>query len=150
MESPGTGLVKPGGILWELLMSSTACLKEQNLNQAVGFRLHHWRSSFCWYLGAASLAYFADGRCSVPLAAWLFPAFMLRFVRLQRPLAGLAITYGTLVVARWFAFRGTVPLPGMLYFLFAFISISLVRQSSHGFSAAYDCNGRSLAEMGAF
>jgi hypothetical protein len=47
---------------------------------------------------------------------------MLRFVRLQRPLAGLVITYGTIVVARWFAFRGIVPLLGILYMLFAFIS----------------------------
>jgi apolipoprotein N-acyltransferase len=114
--------VKPDGILSEWLISTTALLDQQDLNQANGIRSFPWRSSFGWYLSAACLAYFADGRCSVPLAAWLFPAFMLRFVRLQRPLAGLAITYGTLVVTRWFAFRGMVPLPGILYLLFAFIS----------------------------
>jgi hypothetical protein len=47
---------------------------------------------------------------------------MLRFVRLQRPLTGLAITYGTLVVTRWFAFRGMVPLPRILCFIFALVS----------------------------
>jgi hypothetical protein len=47
---------------------------------------------------------------------------MLRFVRLQRPLTGLAITYGTLVVTRWFAFRWMVPLPRILYFIFALVS----------------------------
>jgi len=114
--------MKPRGTLWELLMSTTASLNDRNLNRANGLRLFRWHPSFGWCLGAVCLAYFADGRSSVPLAAWLFPAFMLRFVRLQRPLTGLAITYGTLVVTRWFAFRGMVPLPGILYFIFALVS----------------------------
>jgi apolipoprotein N-acyltransferase len=114
--------MKPRGALWELLMSSTLSLNDRNVNQANGLSWFRWHPSFGWYLGAACLAYFADGRSSIPLAAWLFPAFMLRFVRLQRPLTGLAITYGTLVVTRWFAFRGMVPLPGILYFIFALVS----------------------------
>lgn len=114
--------MKPGGILSEVFISSTTHLDQRYLNQLSRVSLFRWRSSFGWYLGAACLAYFADGRCSVPLAAWLFPGFMLRFVRLQRPLAGLVITYGTLLVSRWFAFRGMVPLPGILFLLFALIS----------------------------
>jgi hypothetical protein len=39
---------------------------------------------------------------------------MLRLVRLQRPLAGLAVNYGALVAARSFNFRKMVPKPEIL------------------------------------
>ena len=59
--------MKPRGTLWELLMSTTASLNDRNLNRANGLRLFRWHPTFGWYLGAVCLAYFADGRSSVPL-----------------------------------------------------------------------------------
>ena len=64
----------------------------------------------------------ADGRNTIALAAWLAPACLLRFVRRERALPGLAIAYVALVVTRGIAFRGMVPIPGVFYYIFAVIS----------------------------
>jgi len=44
------------------------------------------RLSYLWLAVAAALFLFAAGRWAIPLAAWLAPLFLLRFVRTQRPL----------------------------------------------------------------
>lgn len=64
----------------------------------------------------------ADGRNTIALAAWLAPACLLRFVRKEDALRGLAIAYVVLVITRGVAFRGMVPIPGVFYYIFAVIS----------------------------
>jgi len=64
----------------------------------------------------------ADGRNTIALAAWLAPACLLRFVRKERVLPGLAIAYVVLVITRGIAFRGMAPIPGVFYYIFAVIS----------------------------
>jgi len=64
----------------------------------------------------------ADGRDTIALAAWLAPACLLRFVRKERALPGLAIAYVALVIGRGIAFRGMVPIPGVFYYIFAVVS----------------------------
>jgi apolipoprotein N-acyltransferase len=51
------------------------------------------RLSYLWLMIAAALFLFVYGRWSVPLAAWLAPLFLLRFVRTQRPLTGFLIAW---------------------------------------------------------
>jgi apolipoprotein N-acyltransferase len=71
---------------------------------------------------AAALLPVANGVNSVPLAAWLAPVFLLRFVRTSPRRAGLPITYALLMAAFAFQFRGMVPIPGVAYFIFLAIS----------------------------
>ncbi len=56
------------------------------------------------------------------LAAWLAPACLLRFVRTEHALRGLAIAYVCLIVTHSIAFRGMIPIPGAFYYIFALIS----------------------------
>jgi apolipoprotein N-acyltransferase len=74
--------------------------------------------SWIWLAIAAILLLFSNGANSVPLAAWLAPVFMLRFVRTQRFRVGLPVAYVLLIAAFAFQFRGMVPIPGVAYYIF--------------------------------
>jgi len=79
---------------------------------------HSWLSLLC----AAALLLFADGRNTIPLAAWLAPALLLRFVRTQPVRRGLPIAYVVLIVTRGVAMRSMIPIPGIFYYIFLVIS----------------------------
>jgi len=67
---------------------------------------------------AAALLPFAYGVDNVPVAAWLAPVFLLRFVRAQSRKIGLPIAYIVLVATCAFQLRGMVPIPGIGYYIF--------------------------------
>jgi apolipoprotein N-acyltransferase len=77
--------------------------------------------SWIWLAIAAVLLLFSNGANNVPLAAWLAPVFVLRFVRGQRVAVGLPIAYALLLAGFAFQFRGMVPIPGVVYCIFLFI-----------------------------
>ncbi len=58
---------------------------------------------FLWLAAGGAILLFANGTRIVPLAAWIGPVFMLRFLRSQKPLAGLLPGY--LVSAAVFYFQ---------------------------------------------
>jgi apolipoprotein N-acyltransferase len=74
--------------------------------------------SWVWLAIAAALLLFSNGANTVPLATWLAPVFMLRFVRRQSLKIGLPVAYVLLVAVFAFQFRGMVPIPGIAYYLF--------------------------------
>jgi apolipoprotein N-acyltransferase len=78
--------------------------------------------SWLWLLCGTGLLLFADGRNTIALAAWLVPALLLRFVRTQPAMRGLAVVYVTMMVMRGVAMRGMIPIPGVFYYLFMVIS----------------------------
>jgi apolipoprotein N-acyltransferase len=80
------------------------------------------KHSWLWLFGAAVLLLFADGRNTVALAAWLAPAFLLRFSRTRRNAIGTAALYFVLVITRAIAFRGMIPIPGIIYYVFLFVA----------------------------
>lgn len=79
---------------------------------------NHDLRAWMWLAVAALLLPFSNGADSAPLAAWIAPIFLLRFVRRQPGLIGLPIAYLVLVVAMAFQFRGMVPIPGIGYYIF--------------------------------
>ncbi len=76
--------------------------------------------SWLWLAAGAALLLFSNGANSVPLAAWLAPVFILRFVRGQMRRVGLPMAYLLLVAGFAFQFRGMVPIPGIGYYIFLF------------------------------
>ncbi len=76
------------------------------------------RRSWVWLAIAAALLLFSNGANTIPLAAWLAPVFMLRFVRRQSFKVGLPVAYLLLVAVFAFQFRGMVPIPGVAYYIF--------------------------------
>jgi apolipoprotein N-acyltransferase len=74
--------------------------------------------SWLWLAIAAALLLFANGANTSPLAAWLAPVFMLRFVRGQSLKLALPVAYLLLAAEFAFQFRGMVPIPGVAYYIF--------------------------------
>lgn len=75
-----------------------------------------WRS-YLWLAMAAVFLLFSNGRWVIPLAAWLFSPMMMRFLREQRPLRGLALGAITYVLAGLITNSGTREIfSGMSYF----------------------------------
>jgi apolipoprotein N-acyltransferase len=71
------------------------------------------RLSYLWLALAAALYLFTGGQWVIPLAAWLAPLFLLRFVRTQRPLPGLLLAWLVrFAVAAIFVLQGAQFPPG--------------------------------------
>ncbi len=71
------------------------------------------RLSYLWLAIAAALYLFTGGQWVIPLAAWLAPLFLLRFVRTQHPLSGLLLAWLVrFAVADIFVLQGSQFPPG--------------------------------------
>ena len=69
--------------------------------------------SYLWLALAAALYLFTGGQWVIPLAAWLAPLFLLRFVRTRRPLPGLLLAWLVkFAVAVIFVLQGSQFPPG--------------------------------------
>jgi apolipoprotein N-acyltransferase len=71
---------------------------------------------FVWLLAGGVLTAFSQGRAPLPVAAWLGPVFLLRFMRLTRPSLGLPLLGLVLFGAAGIANRGVLPLSALPYF----------------------------------
>ncbi|HUI84645.1 MAG TPA: nitrilase-related carbon-nitrogen hydrolase [Candidatus Binatia bacterium] len=74
--------------------------------------------SWIWLTIAAVLLLFANGVNTIPVAAWVAPVFLLRFVRKPSLRIGLPVAYLLVMAAFAFQFRGMVPIPGIAYYVF--------------------------------
>jgi apolipoprotein N-acyltransferase len=88
---------------------------EENRRRRAGPR------SWLWLGFGAALLLVSYGADNVPLAAWLAPIFLLRFVRLEKFRVWVPVVYLTGVGAIAFQLRGMVPLPGPYYAVFLVI-----------------------------
>ena len=71
-------------------------------------------------IGLISLFFF-NGRWILPIAAFIVPVFLIRFLRFQKPLKGFLI----IILAGWvsniFVWKGMMPMSGFLYYFVAFM-----------------------------
>jgi apolipoprotein N-acyltransferase len=74
------------------------------------------RLSYLWLAVAAALFLFVAGRWAIPLAAWLAPLFLLRFVRTQRPLPGLLLAWLVRFAVLAVVLQGIILYPGIVYY----------------------------------
>ena len=78
------------------------------------------RLSYLWLVLAIVLMPFTIFRWTVPLAAWLAPVFLLRFVRTQPLLRGIVLALLANVLVLEFVLRGVFPIPEPFYYLAVF------------------------------
>lgn len=104
-------------------MSTTTSFVNSQKNHTIEVGAEPSRStSWLWLICGAALLLFADGRNTIALAAWFAPALLLRFVRTQPAMRGLAVAYVAMIVIRGVAMRGMIPIPGVFYYVFMLIS----------------------------
>ena len=84
------------------------------------------RQSYIWLGIAFVLLIFSNGRWIIPVASWLGPLFMVRFLRSQKPLKGLAIGYVLLVVVFFISWKGMVPIPFISLYILTGLLIGLI------------------------
>jgi apolipoprotein N-acyltransferase len=75
------------------------------------------RFAYLWLAFAAAFFLLNGGRWAVPLAAWLAPLFLLRFVRTQRPFLGLLIAWIVRFAVGAVVVRGIILIPGLGYYV---------------------------------
>ncbi len=78
------------------------------------------RLSYLWLALAIVLLAFATVRWTIPLAVWLYPVFLLRFVRTQPMLRGILLVLLATVLELAFELQGFVPFSGAIYYLAPF------------------------------
>ena len=75
---------------------------------------------------AAVLLPFSNGESTIPVATWLAPIFLLRFVRMQKVTVALPLVYLLHVLPNLYQFHGAVQVVGTAYyFFFALMGIPL-------------------------
>jgi apolipoprotein N-acyltransferase len=74
------------------------------------------RLSYLWLANATALFVFTSVRWAIPLAAWLAPVFLLRFVRTQRPLPGLLLAWLVRAAVAAVVLQGIILYPGIVYY----------------------------------
>lgn len=98
-------------------------LHDDALNQPSGNSAQGSPISSLWWLAVATvLLYLAGGNHPIALAAWLAPVCLVRFVRMQPALRGIAVAYVVLAVTNGIVMRDMVPVPGVGYYIFVVIS----------------------------
>jgi apolipoprotein N-acyltransferase len=81
-------------------------------------------SSWLWLAIAAVFSLFSGGRWAIPLAAWIAPLFLLRFVRSHRPLRGYLLVWLVRAAAGCIILQGVIPVPSYVFYpLVLFLSL---------------------------
>src|SRR5687767_6898082 len=76
----------------------------------------HDRRSWLWLLVGAALLPFTQFQTVLPLAVWLAPIFLLRFMRTQHAWVALPVLTLVHYVAGVIALRGILPAPELYLF----------------------------------
>lgn len=74
------------------------------------------RLSYLWLVLGIALYLFAAIQWVIPLAAWLAPLFLLRFVRTKPPLPGLLLAWLARSVVAEIALQGIILYPAIVYY----------------------------------
>ena len=83
------------------------------------------RLSYLWLLLAASLNLFVVGEWAMPIAAWLGPLFVLRFLRTNRSWRSVGLYWLLSIPFLHTALNGIVPIPGIGFTIFLIIIVTL-------------------------
>jgi apolipoprotein N-acyltransferase len=75
------------------------------------------RLAYLWLAVAILLFAFSTVRWTIPLAAWLYPVFLLRFVRTQPLVRGMLLPLLAIVLVLGLELQGPLPVAGVSYLL---------------------------------
>jgi apolipoprotein N-acyltransferase len=83
------------------------------------------KSPFVFLAAGGLLMLFSNGRWVIPTAAWLYPAFFLRYMRLNTPKRGLLGLALVSALVNPVIHYGTMPLPKYAYFMITVLVMQL-------------------------
>ena len=86
-------------------------------------------ASYMWLLAGAFFMLFSNGRWILSFAAWIYPVFFLRFLRLQKPARGFLILILTIAAINAVIFWKIIPAPFNAYLVLACVAMQLTSVS---------------------
>src|SRR5438034_9553821 len=101
------------------LQTQERCLMQKKKPTTSGTLLRD-RLSYLWLALVIVLFAFGTVRWTIPLAAWLYPVFLLRFLRTQPLLRGILLVFLATVLLGEFEMQGVVPISGVFAYLIYF------------------------------
>ena len=82
--------------------------------------------SYLLLMAGAMLMLFSNGRWTFSLAAWLYPVFMLRFLRMQKSLNGFILMFVAIAIVNPIIWWKMMPLPPAFYFILTTVLMQLM------------------------
>ena len=65
--------------------------------------------------------FFSNGRWALPLATFIVPIFLIRFLRFHKPLKGFVFLIFAGFISNVFIWKGMIPMPGFVYYIMCFM-----------------------------
>ncbi len=65
--------------------------------------------------------FFSNGRWALPLATFIAPIFLIRFLRFHKPLKGFVFLIFAGFISNIFIWKGQMPAPGFVYYIMCFM-----------------------------
>ena len=77
--------------------------------------------SYIYLLIGFVFLFFSNGRWALPLATFIAPIFLIRFLRFHKPLKGFVFLIFAGFISNVFIWKGLVPVPGFVYYIMSFM-----------------------------
>ena len=77
------------------------------------------RFSYIYLLIGTVLLFFFNGKWILPIAAFLAPVFLIRFLRFQKPFNGFLLIVLACWISNIFVWKGMMPMSGFFYYFVA-------------------------------
>ena len=81
--------------------------------------------SYLWLAIGAILYLVANGRWIIPLATWLCPIFMLRFIRTQKPLRGLLVASVVFILWYMISWHDAMKVPSFIFIIIISVIVGI-------------------------
>lgn len=81
-----------------------------------------------WIVGILGLLFFffSNVTYTIPLATWLAPVFLIRFVRIQKRIRGVVFFYVAIVLLSFIQWKGIIHAPTVLYYLISWLNTTIL------------------------
>lgn len=73
--------------------------------------------SYLWLILGMAFQLFSNGKWIVPIASWLYIVFIVRFLRVNKPVRGILIGISASIIVSYFTYDGIIPLNGSLFYI---------------------------------
>ena len=81
-----------------------------------------------WIIGILGLLFFffSNVTYTIPLATWLAPIFLIRFVRIQPKARGVVFLYFGIVLLSFIQWKGIIHAPPVLFYLISWLNTTIL------------------------
>jgi apolipoprotein N-acyltransferase len=98
---------------------------EDNGGNEMNFRIG-LKESWMFAILGLLFFFFSNVTYTIPLATWLAPIFLIRFVRTQTKVRGVVFLYFVIVLLSFIQWKGIIQAPTVLYYLISWLNTTIL------------------------